>query len=281
MEIDSQGMIPEALEQELARRKAAGELALVKAVYLGSYYDNPTGVTTSLARRQALIEIARRWSHACTIYLIEDAAYRELRYYGDELPSLHSLDEEGDRVIHAGTFSKPYSPGIRVGWGILPPKLVEPLLAQKGNVDFGSPHFNQVLMATVMEMGLFDRHVAGLRRSYREKLDAMLAAAEAELKPLGVQWERPTGGLYVWMRLPESIDTGVDGPLFPRAVAEGVLYVPGEGCYPQEGCARRRNMLRVSFGVPSIEEIGRGMQALGRAIGGLFYTPFNKNGNFS
>ena len=241
----------------------------MKAVYLGSYYDNPTGVTTSRARRQALIEIARRWSHARTIYLIEDAAYRELRYYGDEVPSLHALDEEGDRVIHAGTFSKPYSPGIRVGWGILPPKLVEPLLAQKGNVDFGSPHFNQVLMATVMEMGLFDRHVAGLRRSYREKLDAMLAAAETELKPLGVQWERPTGGLYVWMRLPESIDTGVDGPLFPRAVAEGVLYVPGEGCYPQEGCARRRNMLRVSFGVPSIEEIGRGVRALGRAIGGF------------
>ena len=89
-------------------------------------------------------------------------------------------------MIHAGTFSKPYSPGIRVGWGILPPKLVEPLLAQKGNVDFGSPHFNQVLMSTVMEMGLFDRHVAGLRESYREKLDATLAAAEAELKPLGV-----------------------------------------------------------------------------------------------
>jgi 2-aminoadipate transaminase len=269
VETDCNGMVPEALEEELARRKAAGELARVKAVYVTTYYDNPTGITTTLARRQCLVEIAARWSLQGTIYLIEDAAYRELRYYGDEVPSLFALGEGGDRVIHAGTFSKPFSPGIRVGWGILPPKLVEPVLAQKGNVDFGSPHFNQVLMSAVMEMGLFDRHVAAVRESYRAKLDATLDVAAAELEPLGVQWVRPTGGLYVWLRLPESIDTGVEGPLFPRAIAEGMLYVPGECCYPQEGCPRRRNMLRLSFGVPSIEEIRRGVKSLARAIQGL------------
>jgi 2-aminoadipate transaminase len=266
VETDGEGMVPEALEQELRRRQAAGELHRVKAVYAITYYDNPTGITTTLARRRRLIEIARQWSRDETIYLIEDAAYRELRYYGDEVPSLYALDDDGERVIHAGTFSKPYSPGIRVGWGILPPKLAGPLLAQKGNVDFGSPHFNQVLMSTVLEMGLFDRHVAAVRESYRSKLDAMLAAARAELEPLGVQWLRPTGGLYVWLRLPESIDTGLEGPLFPRAIAEGMLYVPGECCYPQEGCLRRRNVLRLSFGVPSIEEIRSGVQALARAI---------------
>ena len=266
VEIDADGMIPEALEQELHRRKAAGKLARVKAIYVVTYYDNPTGITTTLARRQRLIEIARRWSLEGTIYLIEDAAYRELRYYGDDVPSLVALDEDGDRVIHAGTFSKSFSPGIRVGWGILPRELVEAVLAQKGNVDFGSPHFNQVLMAVVMEMGLFERHVAAVRQSYREKLDAMLEAAHAELKPLGVQWVRPNGGLYVWLRLPETIDTGVDGPLFPLAIAEGMLYVPGECCYPQEGCPRRRNVLRLSFGVPSIEEIRRGVKSLARAM---------------
>ncbi len=269
VEIDSEGMIPAALEQELARRQAGGELARVKAVYLSTYYDNPAGITTALTRRRQLLEVVRRWSYEETIYLIEDAAYRELRYYGDDVPSLLALDEDGDAVIHAGTFSKPYSPGIRVGWGILPQRLTEPLLAQKGNVDFGSPHFNQVLMSTLMETGLFDRHVAALRESYRAKLDATLCAAQAELAPLGVEWVRPTGGLYVWMRLPEWIDTGVDGPLFPRAVAEGTLYVPGECCYPQEGRLRQRNMLRLSFGVPSIEEIGRGVQALARAMKGL------------
>ncbi|MGA2254413.1 MAG: PLP-dependent aminotransferase family protein [Thermoguttaceae bacterium] len=266
VEIDADGMIPEALEQEFARRKAAGELARVKAIYVVTYYDNPAGTTTTGVRRQQLIEIAVRWSHEGTIYLIEDAAYRELRYYGDDVPSLYSLDADGDRVIHAGTFSKPFSPGIRVGWGILPRKLVEPVLAQKGNVDFGSPCFNQVLMSTVMEMGLYDRHVASVRESYRGKLDATLAAVQAALKPLGVEWVRPTGGLYVWLWLPESIDTGVDGPLFPRAIAEGVLYVPGECCYPQEGCPRRRNMLRLSFGVPSIAEIRHGVKSLALAL---------------
>ncbi len=266
VEIDVDGMIPEALEQELARCRAAGDLARVKAIYLVTYYDNPAGITIPLARRQELMEIARRWSSEGTIFLIEDAAYRELRYYGEEVPSLIALHDEGKCVIHAGTFSKPYSPGIRVGWGILPSGLVEPLLAQKGNVDFGSPHFNQVLMAKVMDSGLYDRHVAVVRASYRQKLDATLAVLDAELQPLNVRWVAPAGGLYVWLRLPESIDTGVDGPLFPRALAEGVLYVPGECCYPQEGCPRLRNTLRLTFGVPAIEEIRRGVVALARAI---------------
>ena len=190
----------------MARRENAGELARVKAIYVVSYYDNPMGVTTSLVRRQRLLEIAKQWSsrqrsREGTNYVIEDAAYRELRYYGEDVPSMLSLDES-NQVIYAGTFSKPYSPGIRVGWGILPRKLVEPVLAQKGNVDFGSPHFNQVLIATAMELGLFDRHVAGLRESYRRKLDATLEAADVELAPLGVKWIRPEGGLYVWLKLP-------------------------------------------------------------------------------
>jgi 2-aminoadipate transaminase len=266
---DAEGIVPDALDQELDRRKAAGELDRVKAIYAVTYYDNPTGATTTLTRRKQLIEIARNWSLETPIYLIEDAAYRELRYYGDDLPSLFALDEEGDRVIHAGTFSKPYSPGIRVGWGILPRDLVEPVLSQKGNVDFGSPHFNQVLMSTVMEMGLFDGHVAGLRESYRRKLDATLAAAEENLRSLGVEWFPPAGGLYVWLRLPEAIDTGLDGPLFPRAIREGMLYVPGECCYPRDGCPRRRNMVRMSFGVTSIDEIDRGVKALARALSPL------------
>ncbi len=244
----------------------------MKAIYLVSYYDNPRGVTTSLRRRQRLLDIAKRWSRENSIYVIEDAAYRELRCYGDDVPSLLALakdDGDGERVIHAGTFSKPYSPGIRVGWGILPRKLVEPVLAQKGNVDFGSPHFNQVLIAAAMETGLFDRHVTTLRESYRRKLDATLRAAEEHLAPLDVKWIRPSGGLYVWLVLPAAIDTGVDGALFRRAVEGGMLYVPGESCYPLEGCPRRRNTLRLSFGVPSIDEIRRGIKTLAEAIEGV------------
>ncbi len=279
VEIDQYGLIPEAIEDELARLEAAGELGRVKAIYVTTYYDNPSGVTLSSERRAALVEIARRWSRQSKIYVIEDAAYRELRYYGQDTASLRAFDPQGDTVIHAGTFSKSFSPGIRVGWGILPPKLLDPLLAQKGNLDFGSPNFNQHLMARVLQMGLFDPHLERLRDGYRQKIDATLDAADQLLAPIGgIEWVRPTGGLYVWLRLPEEIDTGLSGPLFNRAVGEGVLYVPGEYCYSKDAFPSaghrtcppdgrpRKNMIRLSFGIQSCRSIRRGIEALARAI---------------
>jgi len=267
VEIDEHGLIPEALEEELARWEAAGELGRVKAIYVTSYYDNPSGVTVPAERRGALVEIARRWSRHGKIYIIEDAAYRELRYYGDDVPSLWSVDGETETVIHAGTFSKSFSPGVRVGWGILPPELVEPVLAQKGNIDFGSPNLNQHLMAAVLQMGLYDEHLERLRHGYRTKIDAMLDAADEFLAGIdGIRWVRPEGGLYVWLQLPDSIDTGLSGGLFDRAVEEGVLYVPGEYCYPGDGRLTKKNMLRLSFGIQCCESIRRGVEALGRAV---------------
>ena len=124
-----------------------------------------------------------------------------------------------------------------------------------------------MLMAAVFEMDLFDPHVAKLRTNYRRKIDAVLESAEDFLRPLGnIDWMRPDGGLYVWMRLPETVDTSTSGPLFPKAVEEGVLYVPGEYCYPTEGISARKNMLRLSFGIQSCESIRKGMESLGRAI---------------
>jgi len=182
------------------------------------------------------------------------------------VPSLRAFDSAGDTVVVAGSFSKSFSPGIRVGWGILPPKLIAPLLGVKGNIDFGSPCFNQILMTAVLNLGLFDQHVSRLHEAYRCKLAATLEAADELLAPLGVQWVRPTGGLYLWLRLPEAIDSGLGGPLFDRAIKEGVLYVPGEYCYPQEGCTIPKNMVRLSFGSPSGESIRRGIQSLARAL---------------
>ena len=267
VEIDEHGPIPEAIEGALARLDAAGDLARVKLIYVCTYYDNPSGVTVPLERRAALVELAHRWSRAGKIHLVEDSAYRELRYYGDDVPSLRSFDAEGDTVIQVGSFSKTFSPGVRVGWGMLPRGLVEPVASAKGNLDFGSPSLNQVLMATVLEMGLFDPHVKELRALYRGKIDATLEAADEFLAPIGrVEWVRPTGGHYVWLRLPEGIDTGVDGPLFDLAAEEGVLYVPGEFCYPREGEPVPKNMLRLSFAFPSCENVRKGVEALGRAI---------------
>lgn len=270
---DQHGPIPEAIDELLQHYRASGQLPRVKALYVCSYFDNPAGATISRRRRAELVELVKRWSGTSKLYLIEDAAYRPLRYRGQDLPSIRSFDSAGDSVIYVDSFSKTFSPGVRVGWGLLPKSLLGPLLAEKGNVDFGSPNFNQVLMATVLELGLYDRHLRRLCGLYKQKLDAALAAIADCLGDLeGVQWLTPEGGLYVWLRLPEHMDTGPDGPLFDRAVAEGVLYVPGECCFPETQTGSPRNFLRLSFGIPRCEEITRGIAALRRAIAQVIQT---------
>jgi len=264
---DAQGLIPESLEEELARLDAAGELGRVKALYVVSYFDNPSTVTLAEERRGPVVEIIKRWSQRSTIRIIEDAAYRELRYEGDDVPSLRSYDVEGDTVILTETFSKSYSPGLRVGWGFLPRDLIEPVAQQKGNIDFGAPNFSQHVMTAVIERGLLRPHVEKLRDHYRGKLQATLAACDEFLAPLpGITWDRPTGGIYVWLRLPEGLETGPGGSLFDYAVEEGVLYVPGEYFYPDPRRNAGTNTIRICYGVQSNERIHRGIEALARAV---------------
>lgn len=266
-EVDEQGLVLEAVEEQLERLEARGELHRVKAIYVVSYFDNPRSLTLAENRRAALIEIAQRWSRHHKLYVIEDAAYRELRYEGPDMPSVRSFDEDGDVVILTETFSKSFSPGIRVGWGVLPRELVEPVLNQKGNIDFGSPNFSQHLISSVLELGLFDEHVKELRRGYRPKLAAMLESAEEHLRPIaGVDWSAPQGGLYVWLRLPEEIDAGPQGELFDAARENGMLYVPGQYCFPSEGTPVERNTIRLSFGVQTPERIREGIAALADAL---------------
>jgi len=264
---DRHGPIPEAIDELLRHYQQAGQLHRVKAIYLCSYFDNPTGATVAGQRRAELVELVRRWSRDSKLYLIEDAAYRPLRYYGSDIPSIRSFDSAGETVVYVDSFSKTFSPGLRVGWGLLPKDLVQPVLAEKGNIDFGSPNFNQVLMATVLELGLYQRHVQQLCRLYRKKLDvALRAVADCFADNQHVLWLTPEGGLYLWLRLPEQVDTGPQGPLFERAVAEGVLYVPGDCCFPDAPSGKPKNFLRLSFGIPSCEEIIKGIQGLRRAL---------------
>ena len=172
--------------------------------------------------------------------MIEDAAYRELRYDGDDLPSLRSFDPQGKTVIHAGTFSKAFSPGIRVGWGILPPTLVPPVLAAKGNTDFGSPHLNQALMATVLRLGLFEPHVEELRASYRHKIDVTLAAAVEFLSRwAGLTGFGPTAGCTSGCGFPDismpELAVGASTPRFARVCC---IY-PATTAIPRPtGCRR-------------------------------------------
>jgi 2-aminoadipate transaminase len=264
---DAGGMRADALDAELARLEAAGELARVKAIYVMTYFDNPRSVTMARERRPQIVRIAKRRASAAPIYVIEDAAYRELRFSGDDLPSLFSEPESDDCVVYAGTFSKSFSPGVRVGFGILPPALVGPVLALKGNLDFGSPNLNQRLVSEVLRLGLYEPHVAMLRAMYARKRDAMCEAIDRELAGAAF-YERPAGGLYVWLQLAADVDTGPNGPLFARALQEGMLYVPGEYCYPDPSKSAR-SCMRLSFGVQTEERIAAGIACLARAIAAI------------
>ena len=265
---DDGGMRTDALELELARLEAAGELNRVKLIYVVSYYENPTGISLLLERRREVIEIAHRWSKEQRIFVLEDAAYRELRYSGPDLPSLWSFDADRDTVILAQTFSKSFSPGLRVGFGVVPKELVAPLCDRKGNEDFGSANFNQHLLATVFEQGLYADHVESLRNTYRSKRDAMLAAANKYFGDLsGVTSVHPDGGLYVWMTVPMRIDTGFSSDLFRQAVhVEKVMYVPGDVCYAGPHASCPRNQMRLSFGTQDPAGIAEGMRRLSVAL---------------
>ncbi len=264
---DADGIIPEAVDEQLRYFERRGELERVKAIYVTTYFDNPTSVTLSPRAGGAGRAGRGAGRGASKIYLVEDAAYRPLRYAGDDLPSLRSFDTTGETVIAAETFSKSFSPGIRVGWGILPPALVEPVTSLKGNFDFGSAHFNQRLMAAVLDLGLLDEHVARLVSGYQRKLSAMLSAADAFLSDIpGAHWHHPAGGLYVWLVLPEEVAATYGGPLWQAAVGQHVIYVPGEYCFAGEGEPVLPHSMRLSFGVQPPDKIHEGIEALSRAI---------------
>jgi 2-aminoadipate transaminase len=265
---DENGMRMDLLEEEFERLQAAGELPRVKLIYAVSYYENPSGISLSEERRRELVEIAERWSKDQRIFVLEDAAYRELRYDGPDRRSVWSFDESKETVILAQTFSKSFSPGLRVGFGIVPKTLVRPICDRKGNEDFGSSHFSQRLVSAVLESGRYDTHVEQVRTSYRQKRDRMLAAAEKYFSDLAeVTWVRPEGGLYVWMSLPARIETGFDSPLFKQATkVDGVMYVPGELSYGGPAGSRKRNQMRLSFGVESPDRIEEGMRRLAAAV---------------
>lgn len=264
---DDDGMQTDALEAALQQIEDEGRLDRVKLIYTVSYYDNPSGRSLSAERRQQIVDIAHRWSKHHRLFVLEDAAYRELRYDGETLPSVWSCDNSRQTVIYTQTFSKSFSPGLRIGFGVLPRDLVQPLCDRKGNEDFGSANFNQHILATVLESGLYDSHVKQVCAAYRVKRDAMLAAADRWFADLpGVEWVHPHGGLYVWMSLPSQIQTGFESPLFLRAVKEGVMYVPGELCYASPLEERPRNEMRLSYGVQPPEGIDEGMRRLSIAV---------------
>jgi 2-aminoadipate transaminase len=268
VEMDSNGIRPESLEALLETLKAEGRLDRVKIVYVQPDHQNPTGISLAADRREPIARIVERFSFEHRILLIEDAAYRELTYDGSVAPSIKRFDRGNQFVALLQTFSKPFSPGLRTGYGLLPRDLVNPVLFQKGGHDFGSCNLSQHLILEAMASGVYTRQVHKLRAHYRAKAEAIQKALVHEFgQREDVTWTQPDGGIYVWLSLPASVDTGPTGPLWPEALDGGVSYVPGSYCYAADPNRSIPNhQMRLCFGTVDIDQIGEAIRRLALVV---------------
>lgn len=241
------GLDLEALEHVFARPD-------VKLLYAIPTYHNPTGVTTTLAHRRKLLEIAVRHRKP----VLEDAYEMDLRISGRAVPSLAALDTAGF-VVHLFSFSKSLFPGARVGAISARGRVVDALVAQKQATDLSDSMLLQAALAEFVVDGSYDRHLRRLRRVLCERRDALLGALEHEM-PDGVRWTRPDGGYQVWVELPEGIDTG---ELLADAVGAGVLFAPG---FQFNHDGRASNRLRLTFAMADSEALRRGVAVLARLV---------------
>jgi 2-aminoadipate transaminase len=211
-------------------------------------------VTMSLARRQRLVELARLHE----LLVVEDNPYGLLRYGGEPLPPLYQLDG-GDFVIYVGTFSKILSPGIRLGWAVAPPPVMEKIVLGKQAADLCTSTLTQYFVREYFAEGEWRGYIENLCGIYRRRRDAMVAAL-AEFFPAGATWTEPEGGLFIWATLPEFIDTG---DLLARALRDDVAFVPGQAAYVD---GRGRNSMRLNFSGVDEAEIHEGIRRIGKVV---------------
>jgi 2-aminoadipate transaminase len=263
--LDRDGLNQEHLEEVLGSLKRSGELRRVKMLYLVSYFQNPTGVTTNFEKKRAALKLLRQFERAAghPIYLIEDAAYRELRFGDEDVPSALAADNSSERVIYTSTYSKPFATGVRVGYGILPEPVFTAVLRLKGNHDFGTSNLLQQLLARALASGVYQKQVARLRDCYARKARVMKHSLQEQF-PDTVEWWEPQGGLYFWARLPRGLKSGMKSTFFQSALRHDVLYVPGELCYADDPARPKPNHeMRLSFGSAMEKDIREGIKQLG------------------
>ncbi len=245
MKIDQMLEVLDQLEQEGKKPRF---------IYTVPDYQNPSGITMSLERRKELIKIARERG----IPIIEDSPYRELSYTGEVLPSLWAL-AEGKGVIMLKTFSKILFPGMRMGWVVAEPSLTEKIIMLKQSVDLCTPPFNQYILAAYIKQGKMRETIEKAIVCYKEKGAAMLSALERYM-PAGVSWSKPTGGMFLWVTLPEHLDTK---DIFMTAIEHNVAYVVGRPFHCDNSGS---NTMRLNYSFPSLEQIDQGIQQLAAAI---------------
>ena len=241
------------LVDDLAARVGSGA-DKARFLYVLPNFQNPTGRTMTEARRQHLVERAAELG----LPILEDNPYGDLWFDQPPPKPLTARNPEG--CIYMGSFSKVLAPGLRLGFLVAPQHIYPKLLQAKQAADLHTPSFNQRLVAEVMKNGFLDRHVPTIRALYKRQCEAMLGALEEHLAPLGVSWNRPDGGMFLWLRLPAGMSAL---ELLPRAVEHNVAFVPGAAFYAQDADART---LRLSFVTASEEQIRTGIAALATAV---------------
>lgn len=248
IETDDDGMIPAALERALAANKR------VKFIYAIPDFQNPSGRTWALARREALLELAVRYN----VPIIEDSPYAELRFEGEALPALKALDS-ADLVVFLGTFSKTFCPGLRCAWLAAPADFLRRYTLIKQGADLHTGTLIQRQVATYLDLYGLDDNLARVREAYRQRRDLMISILEAELPPT-VTFTRPQGGLFLWVTFPPQIN-GRD--LLARCLQEDVAFVPGGAFYPHPG---HENHARLNFSFMPPDRIEVGVRRFCRAV---------------
>jgi 2-aminoadipate transaminase len=248
VDLDDEGLIVEQLEDALL----AG--ARPKFVYTVPNFHNPAGVTMSYDRRRRLVALCRE-AH---VPIVEDNPYGLLRFEGESLPTLRSLDPQN--VIYLGTVSKVFSPGVRVGWAVAEPGVLQRLTLAKEAADLCGSNFMMLVTERYLSGDAWRSTLATLTDTYRRRRDAMLASL-AEHFPSDAVWTRPAGGFYVWATLPQYVDTR---SMLAAAVERRVAYVPGTGFYAD---GRGTRQMRLAFCYPPEDRIREGVRRLGELLG--------------
>lgn len=253
VELDEEGTNTAQLEAEIVKLEHKG--IKPKFIYEIPDFQNPSGITMPLKRRKELIALAEKHD----LLIVEDSPYRQLRFEGKAEPSLLSLNNE--RVLGLYTFSKILLPGFRLGWMAGPNELIQKAVTAKQSVDLCSPPFNQSILYEFIARGLLDKQIDTIIKAYREKRDFMLAMLEQHMPKIGgMYWTKPKGGLFLWVCLPEHMDSG---EMFLAAIEKKVAYVVGTAFFPDGG---GKNCFRMNFSYSSKKEIEEGVRRLGDVL---------------
>ena len=241
----------QAYESEIAKVQAEGKK--IKFLYMIPDFQNPSGESLTLEERQMLVTLAQKYD----FLIVEDSPYRELRYEGEHISSLYSLDP--DRVIYLGSFSKIFAPGFRLGWAIAHPDLLDKIYVCKQSLDLCPPVFDQYVAAEFLESGKLDENLLKTIALYKGKRDLLLSLLE-EYMPEGVSWTHPEGGLFLFLTMPEGFDAVA---FYDKSLSAGVAYVAGEFFHPDRS---GKNTMRMNFSFMTPEKITEGVKLLAELL---------------